>query len=67
MGSYIGVYISKAVTLQEWQEVYEETLFLAKKLYLADEYHWAWKDGIDVCCLVPTKEIIKKYNDYKAI
>lgn len=35
MGIYINIKISKAVTKEEWEKVYKETLFLAKKFPLA--------------------------------
>lgn len=58
MGIYINIKISKAVTKEEWEKVYKETLFLAKKFPLA-ETKTISKKGIEIFCLVPTKETIE--------
>ncbi len=55
MGIFINLAVSKAVTEEEWEKVYEETVELVEKLPLAEvqkvEVH-----GIDTLCVVPTKE-----------
>lgn len=55
MGIFINLAVSKAVTEEEWEKVYEETVELVEKLPLAEvqkvEIH-----GIDTLCVVPTKE-----------
>lgn len=52
MGVCISLSISKAVTPQEWREVYEEALCLAKELNLAMRKE-VRIHGIDTICLVP--------------
>lgn len=47
--------ISKAVTKDEWQKVYEETLQLVKAFPLAESRQVDCK-GIKLTCLVPTEE-----------
>ena len=51
MGVCISLSISKAVTPQEWREVYEEALCLAKELNLAMRKEVRIQ-GIDTICLV---------------
>lgn len=55
MGVCISLSISKAVTPQEWQEVYEEALCLAKELNLAMRKEVRIQ-GIDTIRLVPVDE-----------
>lgn len=61
MGVCISLSISKAVTPQEWQEVYEEALCLAKELNLAMRKEVRIQ-GIDTICLVPVDEFEQTYG-----
>jgi hypothetical protein len=64
MGIFIYVSVSKAITQEEWQPVYEETLFLAKKFHLMDESDYECKNGIQVRCHVPTEERTIHYDGF---
>lgn len=55
MGIHIHLFVSKSVTKQEWNSVYEESLLLAKAFPLADFKKTNIKD-IETYCLVPTHE-----------
>ena len=55
MGIFIHMNISKSVTKDEWQKVYEETLLLVKAFPLA-ESRKVYCKGIETICLVPTEE-----------
>ena len=55
MGIHIHLFVSKSVTKQEWNSVYEESLLLAKAFPLADLKKTNIKD-IETYCLVPTHE-----------
>lgn len=61
MGVCISLSISKAVTPQEWREVYEEALCLAKELNLAMRKEVRIQ-GIDTICLVPVDEFEQTYG-----
>ena len=58
MGININLYISKSVTKQEWKQVYEESLQLAKAFHLADLKITNIK-GIETYCLVSSCECEK--------
>ena len=58
MGIHIHLYVSKSVTKQEWKDVYEESLFLAKAFPLADLKEINIK-GVDTICFVPSHEYEK--------
>lgn len=55
MGIYIYLAVSKAVTQQEWEAVYEETLLLVNKFPFA-EVRQKQICGIETRCLMMTKE-----------
>lgn len=55
MGIFIYLAVSKAVTQQEWEAVYEETLVLVNKFPLA-ELRQKQIHGIRTQCLVPVQE-----------
>lgn len=55
MGIFIYLQISKSVTQEEWEKVYEETLQLMKSLPFA-EHTYADIHNIKTICLVPSKE-----------
>lgn len=55
MGIYQYLMISQSVTKEEWADVYEETLQLARELPLA-ELRSVPVRGIDTCCVVHTEE-----------
>lgn len=55
MGIFIYLHISKSVTQEEWEKVYEETLELMKALPFA-ERTYADIHNINTICLVRTKE-----------
>lgn len=55
MGIFIHMCISKAVTAQEWEAVYEETLRLVEAFPLAERRMVNCK-GIETMCLAPTVE-----------
>ncbi len=55
MGIFIHMCISKAVTKQEWEAVYEETLWLVEAFPLAERRMVNCK-GIETMCLTPTVE-----------
>lgn len=55
MGIFINLMISKSVTKEEWENVYEETLQLVKHFPLAERRKIKIHD-IDTICLVPTQE-----------
>ena len=61
MGVCIYLSISKAVTPQEWTEVYEEALCLAKELNLATRKE-VKIHGIDTVYLVPVDECEQTYG-----
>ena len=61
MGISIKVYISTSTTKNEWEKVYEESLYLAKHFPLANMQKASIK-GIDTICLVPTDEQEEKYG-----
>ena len=58
MGIHINLYISKSVTKQEWNDVYEESLRLAKAFPLADLKKINIK-SVETLCLVPCREYEK--------
>ncbi len=55
MGICISLKVSKSVSEERWQKVYDEALFLAKKLNLA-EIRTVKIHGHQVSCLAKTKE-----------
>ena len=55
MGIFINMIISKSVTREEWEKVYEETLLLVKKFPFAEKRKIKIHD-VDTICLVPTEE-----------
>ena len=55
MGIFINLSISKSVTKDEWERVYEETLQLIKHLPLAERRRVKIRD-IDTICIVRTEE-----------
>ena len=61
MGIFIDMIISKSVTKEKWESVYEETLQLVSRLPLADrrkvEIH-----GIETMCMVHSGEIEERYG-----
>ena len=57
MGIFIHLYVSESVTKEEWNSVYEESLNLIDKFPLAETIEKTI-EGIDVYCMVPTKERI---------
>lgn len=61
MGIFIHLDVSKAVTKEEWHQVYEETLHLVKAFSLA-EIRKIPCNGIDALCLVPTAEREERYG-----
>lgn len=61
MGIFIFLAISKSVTKEEWEKVYEETLELVKKIPLADSTV-EMIHGIRVRCLTRTKEKSERYG-----
>lgn len=61
MGIFINLMISKSVTKEEWEKVYEETLHLIKHLPLAEKRK-VKIHGIDTICLVKTEERKESYG-----
>lgn len=61
MGIFIYLAVSKAVTQQEWEAVYEETLLLVNKFPFA-ELRQKQIHGIRTQCLVPTQERTHVYG-----
>lgn len=61
MGIFIHMSISKSVTKREWENVYEETLQLAKLFPLAERQKVKCR-GIETICLVPTVEREEAYG-----
>lgn len=61
MGVYLDLIVSKSVTQDEWEKVYEETLHLLKFLPLVEFGH-KHIDGIRVLCLVKSEERIFEWN-----
>lgn len=61
MGIFINMEISKSVTKEEWEKVYNETLILVDKLPFAERISKSIH-GIDTICLVRSKERTKKYG-----
>lgn len=55
MGIYLSFALSNSVTQSEWEKVYEESLFLAKKLDFADWSQFSYK-GINLHCFCKVKE-----------
>ena len=55
MGIFVNLAISKSVTKEEWEKVYEETLQLIKHFPLAEKRK-VNIHGIDTICLVKTEE-----------
>ncbi|MDD5833458.1 MAG: hypothetical protein PUC98_08270, partial [Clostridiales bacterium] len=55
MGIYIDLLVSRSVTKNEWESVYEEALELVRQLPLA-EYRRTSIHGVDTYCLVRTDE-----------
>lgn len=61
MGIFINMSISKSVTKQEWEKVYEESLKLVKAFPLAERRKVNCR-GIDTYCLVPSVEREQVYG-----
>lgn len=61
MGIFISMIISKSVTKEKWESVYEETLQLVSRLPLAD-YRMVEIHGIETRCMVHTGEIEERYG-----
>lgn len=61
MGISIHLAISKSVTKEEWEKVYEETLQLIKNFPLAEK-RTIKIHGVDTFCLVPTEEHEETYG-----
>lgn len=61
MGIFIHLAISKSVTKEEWERVYEETLQLIKHLPLADRRE-VKIHGFDTVCLVRSEEYEDTYG-----
>lgn len=61
MGIFINLLISKSVTKEEWEKVYEETLQLIEHLPFAEKMK-VKIHGIDTICLVKTKEHEESYG-----
>ena len=59
MGIFIHLYVSDSVTKEEWNSVYEESLKLIDKFPFAETVEKTI-EGIDVYCMVPTKERVIK-------
>ena len=59
MGIFIYVDISKAVTQEEWEKVYEETLTLVNEFPMAETARVKLK-GVETYCLIRTEERINK-------
>lgn len=55
MGIAIYLDVSRSVTREEWEKVYEETLVLVKAFPLAERRKVPCR-GIETICLVPTME-----------
>ena len=55
MGIYLSFALSNSVTQSEWEKVYEESLFLAKKLDFTDWSQFSYK-GINLHCFCKVKE-----------
>lgn len=55
MGIHIHLAVSKSITRDEWEKVYQETLWLVDKFPLAEKRQIDIK-GIKTICLVPTRE-----------
>lgn len=63
MGISISIEISKAITSDEWNAVYEETLQLVNAFPLSEDYVKKTINGIDTYCIVRTKEqAIRRYE-----
>ena len=60
MGISIHLSISKSVTQEEWEGVYEETLHLVEKFPLAEKRNVSIH-GIDTFCMIPTREREQTY------
>ena len=61
MGIFIHLQVSKSVTEEEWEKVYEETLALVKAFPLAERRRVPCR-GIETICLVPTIERVDSYG-----
>lgn len=61
MGIFIHLEVSKSVTEEEWEKVYEETLTLVKAFPLAERRKVPCR-GIETICLVPTIEREDSYG-----
>ncbi|MDO4537958.1 MAG: hypothetical protein Q4B54_07335 [Coriobacteriales bacterium] len=61
MGVYIRLKVSKSVTSEEWQEVYQETLKLIKAFPLAERREVPVR-GVSTICLVRTEEREESYG-----
>lgn len=61
MGIFINLKISKAVSKEEWDKVYKETLVLVKNFPLAESLRMKIH-GVDTRCLVPTEEREEHYG-----
>ncbi|MBP3741517.1 MAG: hypothetical protein J6J00_00885 [Treponema sp.] len=56
MGIFVNLHVSKSVTKEEWASVYSESLEMIKKLPLAEWQNKKSIDGMEITCLVRTKE-----------
>jgi len=61
MGIFINLLVSRSVKKKEWTKVYKETLPLLSKLNLVERQKCSI-DGIDLVCLVPSKERVSKWG-----
>lgn len=57
MGIFIHLAVSRAISQEEWEPAYEESLRLAKAFGLCDST-WKKKYDRDLYCLIPTEEIM---------
>lgn len=62
MGTYLYFALSKSVTQEEWERVYEESLYLAQKLNLADFTKINYK-GVSPQCFCRVKEHQTSYDE----
>ena len=61
MGIFINLLVSRSVKKKEWTKVYKETLPLLSKLNLVERKKCNI-DGVDLVCLVPSEERVKKWG-----